>query len=180
MLDTTSGGGDTGDSSWHRLAGTVEQGYRITSMTLSATVDGKLFVQSLPCDLCTSTDAAASNGASLAWAVTQHGQRVDLPGSALENVIAPTQLALTSAQQIDGAFGLDLTVANTALAQQGFQSGYVNGQWYWERYLEAASDITVSDLTLTVQVTAVPEPSTYAMLLAGLCVAGWAARRRKA
>ncbi len=179
-LDTTTGGGATGDSSWHRLAGTVEQGYRITAMTLSATIDGRLFLQSLPCDLCTSTEASASNGVSFGWAVTEDGQRVELPGSALENVVAPTQLALTSSAQIDGVFGLDLTLANAATAQQGFQFGYVNGQWYWERYLEAGSNITISDLALTVQVTAVPEPATYAMLLAGLCVAGWAARRRQA
>jgi hypothetical protein len=31
-----------------------------------------------------------------------------------------------------------------------------------------------------LNVAAVPEPETYAMLLAGLAVVGWAARRRKA
>lgn len=43
-------------------------------------------------------------------------------------------------------------------------------------YVWSTSDVTV----FTTQISAVPEPETYAMLLAGLGLMGFAARRRKA
>lgn len=37
---------------------------------------------------------------------------------------------------------------------------------------------TFADSTTMLTITAVPEPETYAMMLAGLGLVGWAARRR--
>lgn len=51
-----------------------------------------------------------------------------------------------------------------------------NAKWIWN------SDVYAGDTTVlfrTASVVAVPEPETYAMLLAGLGVVGWLGRRRR-
>lgn len=54
--------------------------------------------------------------------------------------------------------------------------------WQWNYYDNTDSydyDSGFNSLSLTVQVAAVPEPQTYAMLLAGLVAVGCVARRRR-
>ena len=67
--------------------------------------------------------------------------------------------------------------------------GDVNTAWasndtLWVRWIEkndAGNDhgLAIDNVSLTVMTTAVPEPSTYALLLAGLCAVGFVARRRQ-
>jgi hypothetical protein len=67
--------------------------------------------------------------------------------------------------------------------------GTVNTAWaandtLWVRWVEkndAGNDhgLAIDNVNLTVVTAAVPEPSSYAMLLAGLCAMGFMAKRRK-
>lgn len=179
-LDTAQpgGGGDTGDSAWHQLAGSVQQGYRITSMTLSAVINGDLYLESRPCNNCWEMEGEASNRAGIEWSLTQGGHKVTLPGSELHNLIGQHTIELTAAQPLAPEFLLDISAYNFAKAVGTYQEIW-GSDWSSYHYLQASSSIAITDYVLTVQVAPVPEPSTYAMLLAGLGVAGWAVRRRK-
>jgi len=69
--------------------------------------------------------------------------------------------------------GLKLhTVANGVLNAQFFS------QWNFD-YLPATQLFKSGAITLTYEVTAVPEPETYALMLGGLAVVGAAALRRR-
>lgn len=64
-------------------------------------------------------------------------------------------------------------------------STWVAGDTLWVRWVEnndLGNDhgLAIDNVTLSVAVTAVPEPQTYAMLLAGLFAVGFVARRRQA
>jgi len=178
-VGTAQAGGDfNGDIAWNQLAGSVRQGYRITSMTLSAVANGTLYLESLPCYSCFVEEGEATNNAGIDMALTQDGERTDFLGSRVHNVIGSQAIAATATVPVEGDFVLDLSAGNDASAR-GTHQVIFGSDWSSERWLQATASIGVTNYLLTVQVAPVPEPSTYAMLLAGLGVAGWAARRRK-
>jgi hypothetical protein len=84
-----------------------------------------------------------------------------------------------------GPAGYEVSASDSSVAQAG--SGY----WYFSNvgvtantayYLEVAGSRAAGDTTygFTVNLTPVPEPETYALLLAGLGVVGWVRRRKSA
>lgn len=68
---------------------------------------------------------------------------------------------------------LDMLVTNGDLAPEGLEAFEFNGK----SYLAIANE--VSNTTTLYSITPVPEPETYAMLLAGFGLLGFTARRRK-
>jgi hypothetical protein len=78
----------------------------------------------------------------------------------------------------EGAFEVAIGAENSVLAISPILGVYE--RWNWTSCpLLATAEVQVADVTLSVRVAPVPEPSAYAMLLAGLAVAGWTVRRRQ-
>lgn len=173
----THGDGGIGNAADHLLTGIVRQGYRITSMTLSAVVSGSLYQEMRDCDLCETTPGAATNSATLNWSILQGGEHAVLPAAYASHVDGLQAVSATTAMPLEGPFQLALGAENTVAASSPVQ--LVWDEWNWNQYLlRATAAVEVSDVVLSVQVAPVPEPSTWAMLLAGLGVATWTVRRR--
>lgn len=182
--------GERWDTAWHGsdggigngvtnlLAGSVREGYRITSMTLSAVVNGSLYLESRDCDNCSTTPGFANNTATLTWSVLRDGAATVLPAAYASHVEGSQPFAATTALALEGSFQLAIGTENTVEASSPILN--VQELWGWVFHpLQATAEVRVADVTLSVQVTPVPEPSTYAMLAAGLAVAGWTAWRRQ-
>jgi hypothetical protein len=113
------------------------------------------------------TGAGWSSSNSSADAVTQNFQRVGL-GVAVWDIF------------LDGAF--DLTGGNVRVADDGFggtavafaQAAYAAGNTSLASSLRRLTDPVKQDLVI-----AVPEPETYALMMAGLMAIGFVARRRR-
>jgi len=74
---------------------------------------------------------------------------------------------------------------NTGLTQTVQSLDWSTGSTLWVRWIEvnnAGNDhgLAVDDVAFSATVSAVPEPQTYALMLGGLGLVGWMARRRKA
>lgn len=67
---------------------------------------------------------------------------------------------------------------NTPLDAFGNDLGDTNGYWYEATTLDSWSGNAIGNGHYGLQITAVPEADTYAMMLAGLGLVGWAVRRR--
>nr|WP_276528547.1 PEP-CTERM sorting domain-containing protein [Pseudoduganella plicata] len=77
--------------------------------------------------------------------------------------------------------GTDLPVFSSAATSARRQEIFLNwpdGNQGW--FQSALASIHASDVVLTFQAAAVPEPATYGMLLGGQGMLGFAARRRRA
>ncbi len=83
--------------------------------------------------------------------------------------------AVTALQDITGELNFRLKQIGTTAA-----NGSLSTSAGTFRISEYASGSTYTDLTLTGSVTAIPEPSTYAMILGGLTLGLAALRRRRA
>lgn len=68
---------------------------------------------------------------------------------------------------------------NVPMDEFGNDLGDSNGFWYESTTFDHWSDQSFGSGHYGLQITAVPEADTYAMLLAGLGLVGWAARRRQ-
>ncbi len=157
---------------------TVKEGYRITSFTISANLTGVLDV--VPLDpACGQTwtscqPGSATNRAELRWVMRDGSaealvNRSDFVGQEL--LTATTALPLSL--QGDFSFVTESTLyvkgVDGSITQQG--SDWSTTTYFPSRAFAGFS----SPVVLTVQVAAVPEPGTYAMLLAGLGLLGWMA-----
>lgn len=173
----THGDGGIGNGAEHLLTGIVRQGYRITSMTLGAVVNGSLYLAARDCDLCETTPGMADNSATLNWSILRGGEHAVLPAAFASHVDGAQAIASTSSLPLDGPFQLALGVEATVAASSPVQLVWEGSDWQ-QYLLRATASVDLSDVVLSVQVVPVPEPSMWAMLMAGLGVAAWAARRR--
>ncbi len=171
--------GGNGDFAVHQLLGAVRDGYRITSYTLTADVTGSLYVeQHEPCGRCVVVwEGMAQNGASARATVTNQDGLSSTIADNAANLNGGGQLMASGALQLAGAFGLELGATDYVEALGAYH--IYDGEVLVDYHYGASSSIDLRNMVLTVQVSPVPEPGTYAMLLAGLGVAGWAARRRR-
>lgn len=173
-----NGDGGIGNAAAHLLTGIVRQGYRITSMTLGAVVNGSLYLETRDCEQCETAPGMVDNSATLNWSILRAGEHAVLPAAYASHVDGVQAISATSRLPLEGPFQLALGAENTVAASSPVQ--YVWNGWNWDQtILQATAAVELSNVVLSVQVAPVPEPSSYAMLLAGLGVAGWMARRRR-
>jgi MYXO-CTERM domain-containing protein len=172
-----SAGGDYGLT---QLATSVRAGYRVTGLTLAATVNGSVAVTPpAPCTAlaCTVYDGHADNSGGFTWFATQAGTEYALPQGWAENVRGPAALAQHAAVALDGQFQLDINTAVLANARGTLQEVY-GSDYYAEFDYAAEASLAMRNVVLTVQVSPVPEPHAWAMLAAGVgAVALWRRRR---
>jgi hypothetical protein len=159
-----SGAGSYADAfSWSALRLDIAAGYRVTRLTLTGIADGELALGQLP-DFPPGIAHNVANahltvGASSTWSSLnsdfQAENVIDLP-------TAPLDLAGTA----------NVSVSGILVAQAwGVEGGGA--------FAESAARASLRDLVLHVEVSPVPEPATYAMLLGGFGLLGAVARRYK-
>jgi choice-of-anchor A domain-containing protein len=115
-------------------------------------------------------------GANTTVILNVHGQTIDFGQHGYENFVAGHVLFnLPDATQITFASGVDASFL-APLASFSSAGGLINGQVVVANWSGSAQ---LNDAAFTGTIAAVPEPETYAMLLAGLGVVGLFARRRR-
>lgn len=160
------------------LQASVTAGYRITSMTLAGTVTGAL--ETAPLDSqCGSAQLAcargtAANQATVDMSVLRNGTATGPALWRLDNAQGTQAYSLTANQPLTGEFELAVDTYGVAFATAGVEDRLGNIS-----YVPSRASLGFGDMILTVQVSPVPEPGTYAMLLGGLGLLGVAARRRQ-
>lgn len=171
---------DSGGSYIHGIFdGVVKTGYRIVSFTLSANLTGVLDITPLPqncaLDEVSCLPGSATNRAELRWVMTDGSaqalvERRDFAG---QEMLVATSAPLS----LEGEFQF--------VTESTLYGSHTDGEvsWAgseWTTYLPSRAYIGFEGpVVLTVQVAAIPEPGTYAMLLAGLGLLGWAARGKR-
>lgn len=153
----------------------VRDGYRITALTFAARVTGTLDVTPPPTEVSEFERPYAKNWFTVSWAVNGSPTVYRIGGS---DVDGSQPFARTVAQSIAGQTVLDFSTIAGAEAR-----GYVSTSCTdhcWETPYPAFAALQISDVVMTAQIAAVPEPTTWMLLLGGLGVVGAVARRRKA
>lgn len=113
-----------------------------------------------------------------------HFRTIDLAGSGGENVA----LATAVSADVNSAYTVPEVLSYANQFNVGNDFGVTASMVYFTSSSEESTAIVQSSVLgtvahfdgNTVTITAVPEPSTYAMLAAGLAAVGFVARRRKA
>lgn len=170
----------TWDMAGTGLAAAVMPGYRVASITLSGTLTGLLDVAALP-PVCDRPDygcglGAATNQATLEWFVGRGQSTIDYQQLEVNNLNGERHFSLTTTAELGDTFDFYIPTYNTAFAEAGH---YMQLGASSTNYLPTTSSIGFGDMVMTVQIVAVPEPGTYAMLLAGMSLLGVAARRQR-
>ncbi|MFT3855959.1 MAG: PEP-CTERM sorting domain-containing protein [Aquabacterium sp.] len=142
-----------------------------TTKKNAATTGGSLTVTNLTVDLTTKSIYADLIGGNNVGTVTQ--QKVwnfaNLEGA---TDFATTDGVHTSVNKLTG-----LTITTEAFDIFAKSLGLTN---FGKTSMAGIEDYGVIDSTISVTTTAVPEPSAYALLVAGLAAVGFAAKRRRA
>ncbi|QBQ39484.1 PEP-CTERM sorting domain-containing protein [Pseudoduganella plicata] len=161
---------------------TPKAGYRITGFSFSATVSGSLYTSTL------NTSDPRYHLDSPAYAANT--VTVFLPDGKggftqthLDNVTAATPLSLERHDlSILGTTQFDFDTRVFTQSQYGQYTFYdPDTQDIWSSKLPASASLSLSNPTLTIYtaLAPVPEPATWAMLLAGVGIVGVARRRRQ-
>lgn len=151
---------------------TVHPGYRVTGFSFSGTFEGVLDVPPNP-------DGSPGNGfafnsgnvefsaGSRPYGVFygEHSQRFDMLDGAIPFTMSSGQLSLTTDFNLS-LQGLILVSAYPTVTPQN-PGG-----------IDSFASLRLANPVFTIYTTAVPEPATYAMLLAGMAIVGLARRRR--
>jgi hypothetical protein len=145
----------------------VKDGYRITSIQVTGKFKGELH----PVPYTMPGDASNHVGFAL------HVAGMEMTSAHADDVDGTQAFTLSTGPiERDGEFGLALHGNSESTAESVWYYDDVWGDQYW---LGAQSSAGISDLRLTINVSPVPEPGTWAMLAVGLLVAGGAGRLRR-
>jgi hypothetical protein len=124
----------------------------------------------------TGTGGFYKSGNYQAWTLKTIGldQQYSYPGNAFPSVTLDGSFMDVNASSDDNAYGWSASVNNyLAYVQSESRFGLNNGV----EFLSATFNVAYWDAS--VSVSPVPEPETYALMLAGLALVGAAARRRR-
>jgi len=153
----------------------VRDGYRITALTIDAKVTGALYVTPPPAGLEDFERPFAKNSFYASWTVNGSPTVYRVGGSDIDGRLLYSS---TVEQSIAGQSVLRFSTSADAGALSYERYVCTDHCWY-DRY-PAFAEMHVSDVVMTVQIAAVPEPATWMLLLGGLGVVGAVARRRQA
>jgi hypothetical protein len=166
--------------------GSVAPGYRVTSMTLTGMLIGRI-EQTFPAgwgDFPVGPDWMHDPGhawSRLSVDMTLHhdGRDTDLYPVTANNLNGMQGILAGYGGALDSDF--DLTVISSAAASARRQEFFVTFPDGNQGLVQgsALASIYADNVVLTFQVTPVPEPATYGMLLGGLGILGFAAQRRR-
>ncbi|CUI05764.1 hypothetical protein BN2497_6305 [Janthinobacterium sp. CG23_2] len=150
-------------------------GYKITGYSLSGEFGGTRTVQAVPDGLTGTVGTAATRAALSIGAHLPDGSGWTTRSHSLADLNGSDGFTLSSGP-------LDHTGA-LALELDGYTYGFgTPSTWKdgnWSSTAPSTADVWLKDsLRLTVYTTAVPEPHSYALMLAGLALVGGLARRR--
>ncbi|BCO27760.1 hypothetical protein MIZ03_2649 [Rhodoferax lithotrophicus] len=108
--------------------------------------------------------------------INVHGQSVNFGAHGYDNFANGRVLFnLPEATQITFSGGINASFL-APLASFNSSHGVINGQVIVANW---SGPTQVNDVAFNGSIAAVPEPETYAMMLAGLAAVGWAAKRRR-
>lgn len=158
----------------------VKQGYRVESFTLSGKVTGSLSPGRLPADTAP-RDVGAYGSASdwSRWNLETAAGRTR--GGRLDNITGTQEFSVRHDDSATGEFTLTLSHEVDGSLWSAYR-WVERGSSRYVEYFPSTGTLDVSDVVLTVQlapIAAVPEPTTWAMLLGGLALVGCGARRRR-
>lgn len=166
-----TGNGENGDFLLETFNIHLHSGYRLTGFELTGNYNGQTMTFG--------SDGVATNS------IRVSGQVVEQPFG------VPYAAAEDSASNLNGSRSFALTANRLDLSgdklfhlQAGYQvfasSSYSCGFDYGCREMPSYAEIGFSNTVLTLHTQAVPEPETYALMLAGLAGVGLVARRKRA
>lgn len=159
----------------------VRNGYRVTGFSFAATLVGVLQVAEAPAGASIIQPGNASNSGSMeALALTgPHGQRIAGESFRQESLDGTQDILLQGVGlSLTDPFTMFISGMSYVNAQLGQYR--VNGPDYsYDGSLPAYASYRLVNPTLTIFTSPVPEPGTYAMLLAGLALCGAAGLRRR-
>ncbi|WEF35216.1 PEPxxWA-CTERM sorting domain-containing protein [Pseudoduganella chitinolytica] len=150
---------------------TVREGYRITSIEWNLTFDGQLQQAVSPFD----PPGQARNDTLNGMQLTSGGATLLADSAALRDLNGSQQVQVTFNDiGFANQYGLQLQSEIWMGAQGIPPNGILPGIPSF-----ASLNLTGATLTIRTEVSPVPEPATYAMLLGGLALVGGLARRRR-
>jgi hypothetical protein len=162
----------------------LHDGYRITSIALSGTIFGSLDPGVPPPAQYPSSSAIgeATNEFSITLRQYQYpAPSLTLASQVYDSIQGDRAVLVASDQVFYDDLTLNLSTEFEVTASSGAYFGYggPDSDPYAAEYPSTAM-FGVRNLMLTIQVAPVPEPSTWAMLVAGAGLLAFTARRRKA
>lgn len=153
----------------------VRDGYRITSMAFTGTLTGELKLGVPPI---AGTTGEANNQYTLNWGFSQGNQSIPMGQQTVKDLNGDQQLQLNGNLPFKGNFTMNINSEGSLSALSGVSYWYDGDDAEVFTYYKSHASLNWHDAVLTVQVSPVPEPSTWGMLLAGIGLLGMAARRR--
>jgi hypothetical protein len=151
-------------------------GYKITGYALSGEFGGIRTVPAVPAGLTGTAGVAATRAALSIGARLPDGSSLPTRSHSLADLNGSDGFTLSSgALDQTGALALELGGYTYGF---GTPSTWNDGRW--STMAPSTAEVWLKDsLRLTVYTTAVPEPHSYALMLAGLALVGGIARRRR-
>lgn len=161
-----------------QLVGHIQHGYRITGLSLSGVAYGEMSLLELTSYPGFSVwPGEVSNSVTINWSLATDGAYTPLQGIQMANIKGNADFESGVDLSMDEAFRIDIDSLVTASGRETIVVNHPDRYTTWLDMYPNWSMVRLSDVTLTVQVSAVPEPGTYTMLLAGLAVFAFARRK---
>ncbi|WP_193615809.1 FxDxF family PEP-CTERM protein [Massilia sp. YMA4] len=149
----------------------VKAGYKITGITLTGSFYGAL----APAQWTMPGDAGNDLGFGFGTYHTEHP--LESNWATAKDLNGRKDFSLTLGKTaLEGEFTVSFNGRNEVTAESVWYLDELSNEQYW---LGSSASAGLGQLTMTVNIAAVPEPQTWAMLLGGLALAGAVARRRR-